>query len=80
MTVENKDFVVNNIIVNEPATFNSNIVLSNIPFSINNQTNRLQAFVNNEWVEFAMLADIDPVNINQFASSIDYSGEESNAY
>lgn len=80
MTVNNKDFVVDNISINQPAIFNSNIVLSNVSLSINNQTNRLQAFINNEWVEFAMLSDVDPVNINQLTEVFDYMGEEANAY
>lgn len=75
MTVTNKDFFVkNNLIVNGNATLSSGMTINNTPISINSETNRLQAYVNNTWVEMALFTDIVAADLSAMDIIINYLG------
>lgn len=75
MTVSDKDFIVKNgIAVDGTASFNSDFILNNIPLSINQETNRLQAYINNKWVQMALSTDIIPANLSGMNLNINYGG------
>jgi hypothetical protein len=75
MTINQKDFVLKNgLIVNGTATLSSGMTINNTPISINDQTNRLQAYVNGAWLEMALLSDIIPADISTMSLNIEYEG------
>lgn len=75
MSTNDKDFVVNNgLIVNGTATLSSGMTINNTPISVNSQTNRLQAYVNNTWVQMALLTDIIPADFSTMNANIQYDG------
>ena len=75
MTTNQKDFVLENgLTVNGTATLSSGMTINNIPLSINTETNRLQAYVNNTWVQMALLTDIIPADLSTMNLNLDYNG------
>ena len=75
----NKNFKVKNgLNVAGDATFESNIILGNVPLAFDSNTNRLKVYINNAWKSFATLDDIqDPtqvVNFMDIGLTIDYNG------
>ena len=75
MSTNDKDFVVNNgLNVNGAATLSSGMTINNTPISINTETNRIQAYVNNAWVQMALLSDIVPADFSNMNLNIDYNG------
>ena len=58
--------------LNEDGTVD--IVLDNTKISINQNTNRLQAFINDKWVEMALFTDIVPVDLSAINPNISYNG------
>ena len=75
MSTNDKDFVVTNgLIVNGTATLSSGMTINNTPISINPITNRIQAYVNNTWVEMALLSDIVPADLSVMNLNIEYNG------
>lgn len=74
MTTNITDFSVNDLYVNDSISIDSDLVLNNIPFSINNQTNRLQAFINDKWVDLALLSDTGVTVINNSMPGLNYEG------
>jgi hypothetical protein len=75
MSTNDKDFVVHNgLIVNGTATLSSGMTINNTPISINTETNRLQAYVNNTWVQMALLTDIVPADFSAMNANIEYDG------
>lgn len=77
VSINNKDFIVQDgIVVNGTATFNSDIVLNTVPLSVNAQTNRLQAFVDNAWVEIAFLSDTGLTDLSALNIQFNYQGEQ----
>lgn len=72
MTTNNKDFNVEyGLDVNGPATLGSTMVINSTPISIDSQTNRIKANVNNTWLEFALISDISQAVIN---NEVQYDG------
>lgn len=72
MTINNKDFnVEHGLDVNGPATLGSTMVINSTPISIDSQTNRIKANVNNTWLEFALMSDISQAVIN---NEVQYDG------
>jgi tetrahydromethanopterin S-methyltransferase subunit F len=75
MSTNDKDFVVTNgLIVNGTATLSSGMTINNTPISINPITNRIQAYVNDTWVEMALLSDIVPADLSVMNLNIEYNG------
>jgi hypothetical protein len=75
MSTNNKDFVVNNgLIVNGTATLSSGMTINNTPIEINTETNRIQAYVNNAWVQMALLTDIIAADLSTINLNIEYDG------
>lgn len=75
MSTNDKDFVVKNgLVVSGTATLSSGMTINNTPISINTETNRLQAYVNNTWVEMALLTDIVPADFSTMNMNIEYDG------
>jgi hypothetical protein len=75
MTVSDKDFVLKNgLTVYGTASFNSNILINNTPITINVDTKRLQAYINNRWVEMAFQSDIGTVNLSLMNLNVNYGG------
>jgi hypothetical protein len=75
MSTNDKDFVVKNgLIVNGTATLSSGMTINNTPISINSETNRIQAYVNNSWVQMALLTDIVPADFSTMNINIEYDG------
>ena len=73
MSTNDKDFVVKNgMYVNSTATFTNGITINDTPITIDSETNRIKAFVNNSWVSFALLSDIETGYVS--ASNIQYDG------
>lgn len=76
MSTNNKDFIVSNgLQVNGTATLSSGMTINNTPISINPETNRIQAYVNNSWVQMALLTDIVPADISSMNLNIEYDGD-----
>jgi hypothetical protein len=72
VTINNKDFnVEHGLDVNGPATLGSTMVINSTPISIDSQTNRIKANVNNTWLEFALMSDISQAVIN---NEVQYDG------
>jgi hypothetical protein len=72
VTTNNKDFNVEyGLDVNGPATLGSTMVINSTPISIDSQTNRIKANVNNTWLEFALISDISQAVIN---NEVQYDG------
>jgi len=60
VSTNDKDFVVKNgMYVNSTATFTNGITINDTPITIDSETNRLKAFIDNTWVSFALLSDIE---------------------
>ena len=73
MTINNKDFNVEyGLDVNGPATLGSTMVINSTPISIDSQTNRIKANVNNTWLELALLSDIPQAVVNNI--EVQYNG------
>jgi hypothetical protein len=72
VTTNSKDFNVEyGLDVNGPATLGSTMVINSTPISIDSQTNRIKANVNNTWLEFALMSDISQAVIN---NEVQYDG------
>jgi hypothetical protein len=72
VTTDNKYFNVQyGLDVNGPATLGSTMVINSTPISIDSQTNRIKANVNNTWLEFALMSDISQAVIN---NEVQYDG------
>ena len=72
MTTDNKDFNVQyGLDVNGPATLGSTMVINSTPISIDTQTHRPKANVDNTWFEFALMSDIHQAIIN---NEVQYDG------
>ena len=72
MTTDNKDFnVEHGLDVNGPATLGSTMIINSTPISIDSQTNRIKANINNTWLEFALMSDISQAVIN---NEVQYDG------
>ena len=75
MSTNDKDFIVDNgLTVNGTATLSSGMTINNTPISINTETKRLQAYVNNAWVQMALLTDIIPADFSTMNINIEYDG------
>lgn len=73
MTTNNKDFDVQyGLDVNGPATLGSTMVINSTPISIDNQTHRLKANIDNTWLELALLSDIPQAVVNNI--EVQYDG------
>jgi hypothetical protein len=76
MSTSNKDFIISNgLHVNGTATLSSGMTINDTPISINTETNRIQAYVNNTWVQMALLTDIIPADISSMSLNIEYNGD-----
>lgn len=75
MATNNKNFKVKNgLNVNGTATFNSDFVLNGTQIAFDTQTNRLKVYVNNEWVQVALLSDAETLSFEDIGLTIDYDG------
>ena len=75
MSVNNKDFTIDNgLTVNGTATLSSGMTINDVPISINSTSKRLQAYVNDTWVEMAFLTDIESANLANINLNIGYDG------
>ena len=75
MSTNDKDFIINDgLLVNGTATLSSGMTINNTLISINDQTNRLQAYVNGSWLEMALMSDIVPADISTMSLNIEYEG------
>ena len=73
MTTNNKDFNVEyGLDVNGPATLGSTMVINSTPISIDSQTHRPKANVDNTWLEFALLSDVPQAVVNDI--EVQYDG------
>jgi hypothetical protein len=58
MSTTDKNFkVLYGLDVNGPASANT-IVIDNTPITVNSETKRIQANVNNQWLQLSLLSDI----------------------
>lgn len=72
MTTDNKDFnVEHGLDVNGPAILGSTMIINSTPISIDSQTNRPKANINNQWLDFALMSDISQAVIN---NEVQYDG------
>lgn len=75
MATNNKNFKVKNgLNVNGTATFNSDFILNGTQLAFDTNTNRLKVYVNNEWLEVALLSDTEGLSFEDIAVSVDYDG------
>lgn len=75
MATNNRNFKVKNgLNVNGTATFNSDFVLNGTQLAFDSDTNRLKMYVNNEWVQVALLSDAETLSFEDIAVSVDYDG------
>ena len=75
MATNNKNFKVKNgLSVNGTAIFNSDFVLNGTQMAFDTTTNRLKIYVNNEWVQVALLSDAETLSFEDIGISIDYDG------
>lgn len=75
MATNNKNFKVKNgLNVNGTATFNSDFVLNGTQLAFDTDTNRLKVYVNNEWVQVALLSDAETLSFEDIAVAVDYDG------
>jgi hypothetical protein len=75
MATNNKNFKVKNgLNVNGTATFNSDFVLNGTQLAFDTNTNRLKVYINNEWVQVALLSDAETLSFEDIGLSIDYDG------
>ena len=75
MSTNDKDFVVKNgLVVNGTATLSSGMTINNTPISIDQTTKRIKAYVNDTWVEMALLTDIVPADFSTMSLNIEYDG------
>lgn len=75
MSTNNKDFVVNNgLTVSGTATLGSEMILNDTPISIDSETKRLKAYVNNTWVQMALVSDIPVTSYPNIDLHINYDG------
>jgi len=67
-----KDFnIVNGLDVDGPASIPT-FVVNNTPISIDSQTKRIKANVNNQWLELALLSDVPQAVVNNI--EVQYDG------
>jgi len=75
MATNQKNFKVKNgLNVNGTATFNSDFVLNGTQVAFDTTTNRLKVYINNEWVQVALLSDAETLSFEDIGLSIDYDG------
>lgn len=76
MTVINKEFYLKgNLDVAGNATFKSNVILNEIPIKFDNASNKMQIFVNEAWLDIAMLSDLNTQVSYSALPDVSYNGE-----